>query len=129
MLMVIAWCRTRSRIAVDDAVAEDVAPAPEALIAGEDHRPPLVAPADELEEEIGAGMLDCLEPEPDRQLGLADAGGPEQDDILAVLDEVTAAERLDLLLVERRLIAEVEGAQALHEGEARQVGPHGDVLG
>ncbi len=46
-----------------------------------------------------------------------------------MLDEVTAAERLDLLLVERRLIAEVEGVQALHEGEARQVGPHGDVLG
>ena len=39
------------------------------------------------------------------------------------------AERLDLLLVERGLVAEVEGLQALHEGEARQVGAHGDVLG
>src|SRR5258708_36613045 len=39
----------------DDPVAEDVAPAPEALITGQDHRPPLVAPADELKEEIGAG--------------------------------------------------------------------------
>src|SRR5207247_1414922 len=42
----------------DDPVAEDVAPAPEALIAGEDHRAPLVAPADELKEEIGAGAVD-----------------------------------------------------------------------
>src|SRR3989442_13107755 len=39
----------------DDPVAEDVAPAPEALITGQDHRPPLVAAAGELEEEIGAG--------------------------------------------------------------------------
>src|SRR5438445_4898876 len=42
----------------DDPVAEDVAPAPEALVAGEDHRAPLVAPADELKEEIGAGPVD-----------------------------------------------------------------------
>jgi len=80
-------------------------------------------------EEHAIAVLDGLETEPDCQVGLADAGGPEQDDILAVLDKVTAAERLDLLLVERGLIAEVEGVQALHEGEARQVGPHGDVLG
>src|SRR5439155_23425401 len=42
----------------DDPVAEDVAPTPEALVAGEDHRAPLVAPADELKEEIGAGPVD-----------------------------------------------------------------------
>src|SRR6266542_368869 len=36
----------------DDAIAEHVAPAPEALIAGQDHGTPLVAAADELEEEI-----------------------------------------------------------------------------
>src|SRR2546427_5449578 len=42
----------------DDAVAEDVAPAAEALVAGEDHRPALVAPADELKEEIGTGPVD-----------------------------------------------------------------------
>src|SRR5712664_4085098 len=42
----------------DDPVAEDVAPAPEALITGQDHRPPLVAAADELKEEIGAGAVD-----------------------------------------------------------------------
>src|SRR5262245_66034840 len=42
----------------DDAVAEDFAPAPEALIAGEDHRAALVAAADELEEQIGATAVD-----------------------------------------------------------------------
>ena len=46
-----------------------------------------------------------------------------------MLDEVAGAQGLDLLLVERGLVAEVEGLQALHEGEAGQVGPHGDVLG
>src|SRR5437899_12641929 len=52
----------------DDPVAEDVAPAPEALVAGEDHRAPLVAPADELKEEIGAGPVDG------QVAGLADDG-------------------------------------------------------
>ena len=37
----------------DDPVAEDLAPAPEALVAGQDQAAPLVAAADELEEEIG----------------------------------------------------------------------------
>jgi hypothetical protein len=80
-------------------------------------------------EEYAIPVLDGLEPEADRQVGLADAGRTEQDDILAVLDEVTAAERLDLFRVERWLVAEIEGVQALHEGEARQVRAHGDVLG
>jgi hypothetical protein len=35
-------------------VAEDLPPAPEALVAGQEQRTPLVAPADELEEEVGA---------------------------------------------------------------------------
>src|SRR2546426_181070 len=163
----------------DHAVAEDVAPTAEALVAGQDYRPALVAAADELEEKIGAGavdreiadlvddeqardgvdlepllqaplrgrfrergdqpgrrreehaiaVLDGLESEADGQVGLPDAGWTEEDDILAVLDEVTAAQGLDLLLVERGLVAEVEGLQALHEGEARQVRPHRDVLG
>src|SRR5439155_8686973 len=38
----------------DDAVPEDVAPTAKALVTGEDHRPALVAAADELEEEIRA---------------------------------------------------------------------------
>ena len=36
-------------------------------------------------------------------MGFADAGRPEQDDILPVLDEVTGGEGLDLLLVEALL--------------------------
>lgn len=39
------------------------------------------------------------------------------------------AELLDLLLIYGGLITEVEGVQALHKGEAGQIGPHGDVLG
>ena len=35
----------------DHPVAEDVAPTAEALVAGRNHRPSLVAPADELEEQ------------------------------------------------------------------------------
>src|SRR5690242_9624650 len=42
----------------DDPVAKHVAPAAEALVAGQDHRATLVAPADELEEEIGSGAVD-----------------------------------------------------------------------
>src|SRR5438552_3330371 len=42
----------------DHAVAEDVAPRAEALVAREDHRAALVAAAEELEEEIGAGTVD-----------------------------------------------------------------------
>src|SRR5712691_3256666 len=163
----------------DHRVAEDVTPAPKTLVACQDEGAPLVAPADELKEEIGAGpvdrqiadlvddeqardgiqleplvqaplgrglgergdqagrrreehaipALDRLEAQPDGQVRLADAGRPEEDDILAVLDEVTATERLDLLLVERGLIVEVEGLQALHEREAREMGAHRDVLG
>ena len=42
----------------DDAVAEDIPPGAEALVAGQDHRSPLVATADELEEQICAGAVD-----------------------------------------------------------------------
>ena len=80
-------------------------------------------------EEHAVAGLDGLEPEADRQVGLAHAGRAEHDDVVAVLDEVTARQRLDLLLVERRLIAEVEGLQRFDEGEARHAGAHGDVLG
>src|SRR5216110_2458878 len=163
----------------DDAVSEDLAPAAEALVAREDHRAPLVAAADELEEEVGAGAidgqvadlvhdqqprhgvdlealiepvladgpgqggdhargrgeehtvaaLDRFEAEPHGEVGFADAGRAEQDDIFPVLDEVAGGERLDLLLVERGLVAEVEGLEALDEGKAGQARAHGDVLG
>src|SRR5262249_60583266 len=42
----------------DDAVAEHLAPAAKALIAGEDHGAALVAAADELKEEVGPGAID-----------------------------------------------------------------------
>src|SRR5207249_8166870 len=140
----------------DDAVAKDLAPAAEALVARKDHRAPLVAAADELEEQVGAGAidrqvadlvhdqqprhgvdlealiepvladgpgqggdhargrgeehtvaaLDRFEAEPHGEVGFADAGRAEQDDIFPVLDEVAGGERLDLLLVERGLVAE-----------------------
>ncbi len=40
------------------SVAEHLAPSAEALIAGQDHRPALIAPADELEEQIGTLPVD-----------------------------------------------------------------------
>ena len=42
----------------DDAIAEHVSPAAERLVAGEDERPLLVAPADELEEQVGTALVD-----------------------------------------------------------------------
>ena len=46
-----------------------------------------------------------------------------------MLDEVAGAQGLDLLLVERGLVAEIEGIQAFDKGEAGEMGAHGDVLG
>ena len=56
-------------------------------------------------------------------------GGPEDDNVVAVLDEVAGGERLDLLLVDGGLVGEVELLEALDEREAGQAGAHGDVLG
>src|SRR5262245_38017157 len=42
----------------DDPVSEDLPPAPKALIAGENHWPPLVASTDELEEEVRPRSVD-----------------------------------------------------------------------
>jgi hypothetical protein len=42
----------------DDPVAKDLPPAPEALVAREDHGPAFVAATDELEEQVGAGPVD-----------------------------------------------------------------------
>src|SRR2546426_7170846 len=61
----------------------------------------------------------------ERYMRLADARGPQQHDVLAVLDEVAAGERLQLLAIDRGLVAEVERIEALHEREARQAGAHG----
>src|SRR5262249_21130327 len=42
----------------DDPVAEDLSPAPKALVTGQDHGAALVAAADELEEQVGALAVD-----------------------------------------------------------------------
>ena len=62
-------------------------------------------------------------------MGLADAGCAEDDDVLAVLNEVAGGQRLELLLVERGLVGVVETVQALQKGKAGQAGAHGDGLG
>src|SRR5262245_62690387 len=61
-------------------------------------------------------------------MGLADPERPEDEDVIAVLDEVAAGEHLHLLPVDRGLVAEVEGLQGFHEREAGHRGAHGDVL-
>src|SRR5262245_59354652 len=73
MLTVIEGCSRRSRTAV--AIAEDLAPGAEALIAREDDRPALVAPGHELEEEIGAvaGDGDVADLVDDQELRLREA--------------------------------------------------------
>ena len=42
----------------DDGIAEDLAPGPETLIAGDDDRAALVAARDQLEEQVGALAVD-----------------------------------------------------------------------
>src|SRR3989442_1187299 len=80
-------------------------------------------------EEHAVATLDGLEAEPDGEMGLAHPGRPEDYQVLPVLDEATHAKGLDLLAVDGRLIAEVETVQALDEGEAGELGAHGDMLG
>lgn len=50
--------------------------------------------------------------------GLADAGRAEDHDVLTMLDEVAVGELLDLLLVHRRLVAEVKSIQPLSRKES-----------
>src|SRR5262249_7974437 len=163
----------------DDPVAEHLAPAAEALVAGQDHGAALVAAADELEEQVGAlavdgqvadlvddeqpghgvdlelviqaafgqrlrqggdedggrgeqhavAVLDGLEAEADGEMGFAHAGRAENHEVLAVLDEVAGAQRLDLLLVDRGLVAESDAPEAFDERDAGQLVPYADVLG
>src|SRR5439155_23295620 len=72
----------------DDAVAEDIAPAAEGLVAGQDERPLLVAAADQLEEQVGAALVD-------RQVAdLVDDQEPRHGVELELLLEPALGERL-----------------------------------
>ena len=55
--------------------------------------------------------------EADRQVRLADARRPEEDDILAALDEAELVQTFDLLATERRLKRKVEVAELLDGGQ------------
>ena len=70
MLTVIEWWSTRSSSAV--AIAEDVAPGAQALVAREDDRPALAAPRDQLKEEIRPVAVDrdVADLVDDQELGL-----------------------------------------------------------
>ncbi len=61
--------------------------------------------------------------EGDRQVRLADAGGPEEDDVLPALDEAEFVQGVDLFALDRGLEAEVELGQRLERGQSD--GTHG----
>ena len=58
------------------------------------------------------------DPQGDRQMRFAGAGRPEQDDVLAALQEIELAEMQDAVAADRGLKAEVELLQGLSGGEA-----------
>lgn len=80
-------------------------------------------------EEHAVAGLDRLQTQADREVRLAHTGRSQDDNVLAVLDEMAVGQLLDLLFVYRGLIAELERVQALYERESRQVRAHRDVLG
>ncbi len=61
-------------------------------------------------------------------MGLADPRWAQDDHVVAVLDVVAAGQSHQLAFVDGRLIAEVEGLQGFHEGEAGHGRAHRDVL-
>jgi hypothetical protein len=72
MLTVVAWCSSRSRIALAmTQVAEDLALLAHGLVAGQQDRPALVAAADELKEEVRALPVDGGTADPVRRYCLA----------------------------------------------------------
>ena len=79
-------------------------------------------------EENPVALLAGREAEPQREVDLAHPWGPEEEDVLPRLHEPAGGEGLDLLLLQRRLAAEVEGRECPPEGEVGQAGPHGDEL-
>src|SRR3569623_2673695 len=65
--------------------------------------------------------------ERDRDMRLADAWRPEQQDVFRLRDEVAGGELADVLGVERRLDLEVELLEGLHHGEVRDLDSHCDA--
>ena len=62
----------------------------------------------------------ALKAETHGQVGFPDTWRPEQDEVFVVLDEVAETQLLDLLAVDRGLVAEVEAVESLDE---REIGP------
>ncbi len=58
-------------------------------------------------------------------MAFAHPGRTQDHEILAVPDEVTRGQLLNLLFIQRRLVGEVEGLQTLHERESGETGAHG----
>jgi hypothetical protein len=65
--------------------------------------------------------LDGFDAEGDGEVGLADAGQAEEQDVLSALDEAEPGELADLPAVDRGLKVEVELVQALDPGQTRQL--------
>lgn len=64
------------------------------------------------EQDAVAG-LDCFQPQRHCQMGFANAWRPEHQYVVAMLDVMAARQRLNLFLVDRWLIGEVEGLDRL----------------
>ncbi len=86
----------------------------------------------ERSDEVGQGAevdataaLGRVDGEADGEVGLADAGWAEEDDVFLALDEAELVEALNLLMLDRGLEAEVEVGERLHGGQAR--GAHGGL--
>src|SRR6188472_4559750 len=87
----------------DDAIAEDLTPTPEALVAGENHGSALVPPTNQLEEEIGTGPVD--------------------GQVADLVDDQQAWDREDLELVFESALGEGLGQRGDHRGRGDEQHP------
>jgi hypothetical protein len=69
----------------------------------------------------GEAALAGLDAEGDREVGLADAGRSEQQDVLLLLEETERSELGDARPVERRLKGEVEAVERAQSRKAREL--------
>lgn len=90
-------------------------------------------PAQVLDQVVRAHEVDAVpgfdggQAEGDRQVGLADARRPEQDDVGRLGDERQRRQLPHLPLVQRRLEGEVELVEGALEGQVRQAGAGAQV--